>query len=199
MGGSHHCRSSTDAVESAKVGVEKFDIRTAEVAAMKPKSSSVRALGKVSELADQPPLIAASVLTITAGMAFRSSRLTSTGVQMLASHLLATGIKTILKNRIDRTRPSVLLDDGEYHFRPGSSGRPQESSFPSGHTAGAAAVASAIEARYPVAGKVALCTAVAVGAVQIPRKRHYVSDVMAGGIVGLIADRLVRIVTKRNS
>ncbi|MFN2473021.1 MAG: phosphatase PAP2 family protein, partial [Sphingomicrobium sp.] len=61
-------------------------------------------------------------------------------------------------------------------------------SFPSGHTAGAVAVARAIGRDYPGIRVPALALAAGIAAVQVPRGKHYVSDVLAGAFIGLAAD-----------
>jgi undecaprenyl-diphosphatase len=69
-------------------------------------------------------------------------------------------------------------------------------SFPSGHTAGAVAVAVAVGRDYPGGRLPALALAAAAGIAQVVRSKHYVSDVVAGATIGIVAelaiDRLIR-------
>src|SRR5688572_24519792 len=99
--------------------LEQTDIEIAEEAAKWRDYPTVRALGKLSELADQPPLIALSAATLLAGVAFRDARLARAGARMIAAHLLATAIKTQIKRRVDRTRPFVLADESRYTIAKG--------------------------------------------------------------------------------
>ena len=71
----------------------------------------VRLAGTASELADQPPLVALSVATAVAGTAMRRQAVVRAGFRMLVAHALATGIKSVLKNRIDRTRPAKAAEE----------------------------------------------------------------------------------------
>jgi membrane-associated phospholipid phosphatase len=148
----------------------------------------MKAIGQVSELADQPPLIALSVVTIMAGLLLGKGRLTRTGVRMLASHWLATQAKSFIKRRIDRTRPFVMLGGESYHPRRGQSRAKRENSFPSGHTAGAVAIARAVARDYPAAAPVGYAAATAAGAVQLPRGAHFLSDILVGAAIGLLAE-----------
>lgn len=151
----------------------------------------VEALGKASDLADQPPLIAASALTLVTGLVFRKPWLARTGIRMLASHGLATWFKTLVKDRIDRTRPRKVERDGEHEITKGKSKDGEERSFPSGHSAGAVAVARAIVAENAGAAPIAYPLAGFAAGMQLPRKAHFLSDVVAGIALGLAADWVV--------
>ncbi|WP_177200132.1 phosphatase PAP2 family protein [Sphingomonas rubra] len=153
--------------------------------------------GEASELADQPPLIALSAATIVAGVALRRPVVLRAGVRMLASHLAATGVKTILKSMIDRTRPSRAVAEG-YHVGKGDGADDSSlNSFPSGHTAGAVAVAQAVAAEAPLAALPLQAAAIGVGALQPRRGKHYLSDVLAGAAIGWASERLVDAVLRR--
>ncbi len=150
----------------------------------------LRAAGKASELADQPPLIALSAATIVAGALLRHPAVLRTGARMLASHLIATGIKTVLKNGIDRTRPARAVEEGHHIGKGDGADDSSLNSFPSGHTAGAVAVAQAVAAESTIAGLPLQAAAVGVAALQPSRGRHYVSDVVAGAAIGWASERL---------
>ena len=68
-------------------------------------------------------------------------------------------------------------------------------SFPSGHTAGAVAVAAVIGRCYPAHRVAAYASAAAVAAIQVPRCQHYPGDLGAGALIGIaagaMANRLV--------
>ena len=103
----------------------------------------VKAAGAAAEIADQPPLIALSAGTALVGLVTRRPDLVRGGLRMLAAHGVATGIKTLIKHRVDRTRPKKALDDGEHRFELGRTHDHDLNSFPSGHLAGAVAVSRA--------------------------------------------------------
>lgn len=178
--------------DSAKHGkIEKTDVAAGKAAASARDGVAVRALGAISELADQPPLIAICMGTFAAGLLLRNGRLARAGGRMLAAELLATGLKSFVKHRVDRTRPRVVDGGGGYKRQRGSDHASEQNSFPSGHTAGAVAVASAFAREYPEHRAAACAAAVATGAIQLPRGQHYVSDVIAGAIIGLVAEAAV--------
>lgn len=175
------------------------DRRQAHRATRASDGRFVALAGKASELADQPPLIALSTATILTGAALRRPVVLRTGARMLASHLVATGIKTVLKSAIDRTRPSRAVEDG-YHVGKGDGADDSSlNSFPSGHTAGAVAVAQAVAAESMLAALPLQAAAVGVGALQPSRGKHYLSDVIAGAVIGWASERLVNAVLHRVS
>ena len=137
-------------------------------------------------MGDQPPLRILCGAVIAAGAWRGDSRLAGTGLRMLAAHTLATGIKTIVKGQVDRTRPSLLIEDCEYEARPGESDDHDRTSFPSGHTAGVVAVAAVFGQAYPEHRLAAYSAAAFMALVQVPRRAHFVSDVAAGAVIGLV-------------
>ncbi|HYD37393.1 MAG TPA: phosphatase PAP2 family protein, partial [Allosphingosinicella sp.] len=132
--------------------------------------------------------------TIAAGLAGGDRRLARAGLRMLAAHTLATLAKDFVKNRVDRTRPRSKGKPGKDHVpRPGRRTAKEETSFPSGHSAGAAAVARAFARDYPEHGAPAYAAASALALAQIPRCAHYPTDVAAGVAIGLAAEAVVDI------
>ena len=168
--------------------VEAADLRITRAIAHHRHKPEVKAAGAASELADQPPLIALSAGVLAAGLLLRRRGLARTGARMLAAHALATGVKTAIKRSIDRTRPDHAIERG-YRAAPGDSDRHELSSFPSGHTAGAVAVAEAIAREAPALATPMRLFAVAVALVQLPRAKHFVSDVAAGAAIGWAGER----------
>ena len=168
--------------------VERADVAVARAVAPYRDTLTVRVLGKLSELGDQPPLRALCVATILLGMARGDRRLRRTGLRMLAAHQLATMLKSTIKHSIDRSRPSLLVDEGHYEMQAGDSHDHDVTSFPSGHTAGALAVAQAFAREYPEHAASARLGAALIALVQIPRCAHYPSDIAVGAAVGLIAE-----------
>jgi undecaprenyl-diphosphatase len=167
--------------------LHEADIDAATKAAKHRRHPLVQIAGTLSEIADQPQLAAVCGLTLAAGLARGDRRLARTGIRMLLAHALATAGKTWVKDSVVRTRPFVLLDEGRYEVRRGKGKGSEEASFPSGHTAGAVAVACAVVREYPVLGVPAFGAAAAIAAIQVPRAKHYPADLAAGLLVGLAA------------
>jgi undecaprenyl-diphosphatase len=157
----------------------------------------LRAAGKASDLADQPPLIALSAATIVVGAVLRQPVVLRSGIRMLASHLVATGVKSVLKSAIDRTRPERAVKDGHHIGKGDGADDTSLNSFPSGHTAGAVAVAQAVAVEAPLVALPLQAAAIGVGAVQPTRGKHYVSDVLAGAAIGWLSARVTDVVMER--
>ena len=171
--------------------LEKADVAVTQAVAPLRHAWPVRLLGGLSDLSDQPPLIALSAGTMIVGLARRDRALAETGGRMLAAHLLATAIKSAFKARIVRTRPKVLAEGGDYRMHEGEEDTHRLNSFPSGHTAGAVAVARAVVRGHPDRRPAAYALAGGAALMQIPRCAHYPSDVGAGVAVGVAAEALV--------
>lgn len=175
--------------------IEQADVAIAQKAGEYRDTPVIKAVGTFSELADQPPLIAICTLILATGLFTRRPRLALAGARMLASHLMATGMKAAVKRSIDRTRPSILVDENRYETGKGEHNEHDYNSFPSGHTAGAVAVARAVTREYPGAAPAAYGLAALVALIQIPRCKHYLSDITVGAVIGwageLLASRLL--------
>ncbi|WCT72677.1 phosphatase PAP2 family protein [Sphingomonas naphthae] len=172
-------------------GIEKADLKVARKIGQWRDHPAVRTVGIVGELADQPQLYALSAATVVIGLFRADSRMVRAGVRMLAAEWLATKAKNFVKHRVDRTRPHVPVEGGRYRIERGGSRDSAMSSFPSGHTAGAVAVARAYSSEYPEHAATATLLATLAGGIQIPRCSHFVSDVGAGAVIGLAAGSLV--------
>jgi membrane-associated phospholipid phosphatase len=104
-----------------------------------------------------------------------------------AAAAIATGVTSGLKYTIGRNRPDIA--GGNFEFRPFSG----SSSFPSGHTAAAFAIATAVADQttdgwsdYVLYGAATL-TAMS----RINDNRHWTSDVLVGGLIGHLSGRWV--------
>lgn len=184
-------------VKKAAKKVAEADRDATHALAKNRKSPLIRVVGWLSEAADQPPLIAASLGTLAIGLAAGRADLARGGARMLASHLLATGAKLAIKHQIDRTRPSTALDTGQSRFEVGDTGGHDEKSFPSGHTAGAVAVALAASHDIKGAGVPAALAAGAAALAQAPAGNHYLTDVVVGGAIGWATEAIVSAVFDR--
>ncbi len=171
--------------------VEEADLAVAAQAAGVRHHPVTRALGQLSEIADQPPMLALGALVLTGGLVSGQWRVAEAGGRLLASVALATAVKKAVKTLVVRTRPHVLADGGPYETGWLGAVDGPHSSFPSGHTADAVAAARAVARVYPEVRLPAYAAAAAVAAIQIPRCAHYPSDVTAGALVGAAAEALV--------
>jgi membrane-associated phospholipid phosphatase len=170
------------------------DEAAAEAALPYQGSPAMEALGRFASLGDQPPLRTLCAAVIAAGVAGGNRRLARAGVRMLVAHTLATLAKDFVKERVDRTRPRSKGDRGKDPVpRPGRHTAKEETSFPSGHSAGAAAVARAFARDYPEYAAPAYAVGGALALAQIPRCAHYPTDVGAGLALGLVAEAVVDI------
>jgi undecaprenyl-diphosphatase len=175
--------------KKAAEAVLEADAAVAEAAVPHHRSVPVQLLDRFASLGDQPPLRVLCGSVIAVGLLGGDRRLTRAGLRMLASHTLATWTKDLIKNRVDRTRPRSMSKQGKDHRpRPGSDSSKEETSFPSGHSAGAAAVAAAFAAEYPEHRAGAWAGGAALALAQIPRCAHYPTDVGAGLAIGAAAD-----------
>lgn len=174
--------------------IERTDAAIGAAASRYRETGLVRGLGKLADLADQPPMVAACVATAVAGAVLRKPRLLRAGLRMLASEAVATGAKALAKHFVARTRPGKMLEDGRYSLQRDSDGDRDDgpwNSFPSGHTAGAFAVGRALVREYPAAAPAVAAAATLVAMVQPFTGAHFPSDVVAGAAVGLASEAVV--------
>ena len=154
-----------------------------------------RLLETLADLGDQPQLRILCGAIVALGLARGDRRLAATGLKMLAAHSVATWTKDFVKHRVDRTRPRSLDDPqspgGDHQPEAGRSEAKEDSSFPSGHAAGAAAVARALARNQPGLAPAAYLGGAVLASAQIPRCAHYPTDVGAGVLIGLAAEAAV--------
>ncbi len=159
-------------------------------------SAAVRALTPLSKLADETPLMMLSGATLAAGLVLRQRRMLRIGARMLAAHLVANAAKTVLKGSVDRLRPNAVEE--RPRIKPGSGTDDKaENAFPSGHTAGAIAVAQALAHEVPRYAVPTRVIAGVAGGTQVPRGAHYLTDVVSGAIVGWLSERIATQVLDR--
>ena len=173
------------------IKVVEVDKRVTHQAARHRDTPVMKAIETISEVGDQPPLIALSVATCVLGLALRRPDLARGGARMLCAHLLATGAKLAIKHQFDRTRPTQAIEHGGHRFRVGDEGDHDHKSFPSGHTAGAVAVARAAARDIDGAAVPAGLAAAAIAAAQPAIGHHYLTDVAVGAAVGWASEAIV--------
>jgi len=179
-----------------KIGKARKALMKADRAAVKAVApyrgtAAVKALSWASELGDQPQMLTLSGSVLAIGVIGRDRRMANAGARMIAAHLLATLAKNFVKRRIDRTRPRSARGRDGHKIKPGRSEAKEKTSFPSGHSAGAIAVARAFARHYPEHGAAALGGAGLIALAQIPRSAHYPTDVATGLAIGLAAEKAV--------
>ena len=188
-------RPAAAAAETAEAAgaspFERADVAAAARLAQHRRHPALRGSTAFSKLADQPPLLAASGAVVAWGLLAGDRRLARRGAHLVAAVALATLLKGRVKRALSRTRPNVLLEEGVYRVEPLGPDAGPWHSFPSGHTAGAVALARAVARCWPGARPWAYACAAAVAAAQVPRGAHYPSDVLAGALVGVAAEVMV--------
>lgn len=177
-------------IETAGQQLIAFDDRAHNLFDDYSAAAPVRLLDLFSKLGDQPELRLLAGGLIVAGTFGGSDRLVRAGARMIIAHEAATLVKDLLKTEIDRTRPRSASNLDEKKPTKGRKRAKEETSFPSGHSAGAMAAARAFSREFPEYGAAALGTAALVAASQIVRCAHYPTDVAAGVVIGLTAEAM---------
>jgi membrane-associated phospholipid phosphatase len=148
-------------------------------------TNSVASVG--NRFGDWKMLIPATAAGYLAGEIAGSNEIKGTVLRAGAAVALATGISSALKYTVGRSRPDVAGTN--FQFRPFSG----SASFPSGHTAAAFAIATAVADQthdrwsdyllYGAAGVTALS--------RINDNRHWASDVLIGGLIGHLSAKWI--------
>jgi undecaprenyl-diphosphatase len=100
--------------------------------------------------------------------------------------LAASATFGALKRRYRRPRPCEWVAHPWSRVRP-----PDRFSFPSGHTINAFAISTVLAWQWPLLLPALLATAAAIGGSRVALGLHYVSDVVAGAILGVVLGGLV--------
>jgi membrane-associated phospholipid phosphatase len=121
------------------------------------------------------------VFFLVAGVVCRHRRWTADGVAMALAGAAAGVSVQMVKYTIGRTRPELWL--GPFHHA-----RASATSFPSGHTVGAFALAGVLMLASPsrTMRVVAFMLALSVAVSRVLAFRHWTSDVLASAAIGMI-------------
>ncbi|WP_162301901.1 phosphatase PAP2 family protein [Croceibacterium ferulae] len=182
--------NTTDEIAQAAEPLFELDRKTRDLLHPHHRTPLVRLLRVIGEAGDQPQLRLLCAGMAVAGLLRGDARMVRAGARMLLAHEIATQAKSAVKGSVDRWRPRSSADGKEHRPQVGGQRAKELSSFPSGHSAGALAVAGAFATEYPQHGAAALAAAGAIGAIQVPTCAHYPSDVVAGWSIGAVAARL---------
>lgn len=142
----------------------------------------VRSYNKVVSHSEPYVVVGVPLALALAGWMGRRRRLLQAALQVGASVAVTFLVTFVLKYLVDRARPFEAYPDLITPFS-----LPEDPSFPSGHTATAFALATALCIRYPrwyVIGP-ALLWACAVGVSRMNEGVHYPTDVLAGAALGV--------------
>jgi membrane-associated phospholipid phosphatase len=125
------------------------------------------------------------IFFLVAGVVYQRRDWVRCAVAMAFAGAGAGIVVQVVKVLAGRTRPELWL--GAFHHA-----RPSATSFPSGHTVGAFALAGvlAFGARSRTLRAMALLLAVAVAASRVLAFRHWTSDVFASTCIGLLMARM---------
>jgi membrane-associated phospholipid phosphatase len=120
----------------------------------------------------------AAFATYAVGRALNKPGVATLGADLVRAQIVAQGTTQLLKLTAQRERP----DDSN------------DMSLPSGHSAGAFATASVLQAHYGLkAGIPAYVMASWVATSRLQARKHHLSDVVAGATIGILAGRTISV------
>jgi len=125
-------------------------------------------------------------LWLVAGLALAAGG--TEGHRVLARAAVSAGLANILlvlvKGRVRRARPCERARPSHSGVKPLLCFPSDRYSFPSGHSLNAFAIGSVIALAFPVAAPPVLAVAASVAASRVVLGLHFVSDVVAGALLG---------------
>lgn len=137
------------------------------------------------------------------GLISKNNRMANTALLASQAYITSGAITTVLKFLSGRTRPSYYPAGveaeprflGPFHKSLNdANGSKENSSFPSGHSAVAFAVATVFATEYndkPVVQVVAYSVASLISISRITENKHWVTDVVTGAAIGYLSGKLV--------
>ena len=128
-------------------------------------------------------LAAISGLFVVAGYARANEAWRQTGVRGWIAHAVTAVLVQALKHGIGRPRPRLHRDE---EFFTGPSLESGLDAFPSGHASASFAVAAVVARCHPTLAWPAYGLAGFVSATRVFRGSHFVSDALAGAVLGLV-------------
>ncbi len=132
-------------------------------------------------------LILANVFFVLYFLSSKNKKDRQAVTEVVWSLIFALVMTTVVAYFVGRDRPFAAFSDISLLIPP-----PFNTSFPSGHTAAALAVALAILYRNRLAGSVSLLITAAVAFGRLASGVHYPSDLLGGAFVGLLVFVIVR-------
>lgn len=132
-----------------------------------------------------------AAVLVGVAMWWRGRRYAGWAALMFLSVAVSGIAANIFKIIFGRNRPSMLFESGAFGFEFFRSGY-DFSSFPSGHATSAAAACVVLCYRWPAASIVWVPAALLMCASRLFTESHYLSDVMAGALLGSMTALLCR-------
>ena len=151
-------------------------------------NSSWDRMAKASETLGGPASVLIAGGIYIAGVAFKDPEVRATGIDIMATMGIAQLLIVLpLKGLVGRDRPDQ--GTGTHTFNPLHGGQ----SFPSSHTTQAFALAAVIaeHADRPWVSVVSYGLASLVGLSRVEQRQHFMSDVVAGGLIGTFVGKAV--------
>jgi len=141
----------------------------------------------VRSFGEWPAYVGGPVAVTLLGLLAGKHAVSSTGLEMAGAAVVTMAVVLPAKRLIGRERPDC--DCGSSNFALGGTGR----AMPSGHTAVAFAVLTALGDRIPSSTARVALTGVAalVGWSRMNDDRHWLSDVAMGAVIGTVSARVV--------
>lgn len=185
---------SSDAESAAEV-VEEADKAIGKAMAAKRHHPWVKKCADISEIGDQEPLYVIGAVATISGLLMKNPRCAVAGLAFLAAVGVADATKSTVKRLVKRSRPNHAIEEGgEYCFEVGGSADKKKQSFPSGHVAGTVAAAETVARFYPASAPYVRGSAVLLSLARVIKGSHWPLDLAAGALIGLAADRAIRLV-----
>jgi membrane-associated phospholipid phosphatase len=114
-------------------------------------------------------------------------------MQVITGYLFSGIISQVLKRTIQAPRPHAIISHGEYPYFIDGITHSGMTSFPSGHTTSvfALAILLALNTRDKRISLIYLITAIITGYSRIYLGQHFLADVVAGALIGVLSALLI--------